>query len=158
MCRHCGVNFTRDEPIELDGWHVDPLMSIVCFRGEQHHFTPQETLYLHSILKAGSNGIRKEALFNRVSDDEDIEIKIVDVLVCKLRKKMSIIDPEYVYIKTMWGIGFAWFKEPCIRNVAFQEEPTPIPEIDVVVTKKKTSGTPRWAIRREARRLQRRRT
>jgi DNA-binding response OmpR family regulator len=106
------VNLEKDVPLLLDGWHVDVLMGYVEFEGEPQKFTHQEVLYLHSIMKCGKDGIRREALFNRCADDTDeTEIKIIDVLVCKLRKKMSRIDPSHTYIKTIWGIGYAWLKE-----------------------------------------------
>lgn len=154
MCRHCGVNYAKDEPVSLDGWYVDPLMNLVFFRDKQVHVSIQQMLYLHSIMRAGKEGMRKEALFNRVAD-EDTEIKIVDVQVCKLRKNMSIADPEHSYIKTVWGIGYVWFKEPCIRHSTFQAPPSVIPEIETVVAKKARLLDPRWERRRRARRLQR---
>lgn len=65
-----------------------------------------EAEYLSSLLKAGF--CTKEALLRhhaRGANKDDLpEIKIVDVMVCKLRKKLR---PYGVHISTLWGRGYA---------------------------------------------------
>lgn len=37
---------------------------------------------------------------------DEPEIKVLDVFVCKIRKKIKKIDKESDYIKTVWGRGY----------------------------------------------------
>ena len=37
---------------------------------------------------------------------DEPELKIIDVFVCKLRKKLSAAASEEVYIHTVWGRGY----------------------------------------------------
>ena len=37
---------------------------------------------------------------------DEPEIKIIDVFVCKLRKKLSKASGGFNYIKTVWGRGY----------------------------------------------------
>ncbi len=37
---------------------------------------------------------------------DEPELKIIDVFVCKLRKKLSSAAGEEVYIHTVWGRGY----------------------------------------------------
>jgi DNA-binding winged helix-turn-helix (wHTH) protein len=42
------------------------------------------------------------------SDVEEPEIKIIDVFVCKLRKKLAQATSGKNYIQTVWGRGYEW--------------------------------------------------
>ena len=47
---------------------------------------------------------------------EDVpEMKIIDVFICKLRKKIAAEVGKTIserLIETVWGRGYRWFKEP----------------------------------------------
>lgn len=47
---------------------------------------------LHAVIEA-----------NRPPGKEITEIKMVDVMICKLRKKLAVYS---VAIQTMWGVGY----------------------------------------------------
>jgi len=83
---------------------VDP-SGIVVRRGEYAVLTRQEHA-IFTALHAASPRIRtKEQLLADVywSENDDPEIKIIDVWICKLRKKLQ---PLGVNIQTVWGQGY----------------------------------------------------
>ena len=42
---------------------------------------------------------------------DEPELKIIDVFVCKLRKKLEVASGGYNYIETVWGRGYM-LKDP----------------------------------------------
>ena len=48
----------------------------------------------------------KEAFLNHLYDDAEPEAKIIDVFVCKLRKKLALASGGREYIETVWGRGY----------------------------------------------------
>jgi two-component system, cell cycle response regulator CtrA len=67
--------------------------------------TPSEAKLFGALLKR--EFLTREALliclYGSVPSDDEVEIKIVDVFICKLRKKLR---PFGIAIETMWGRGF----------------------------------------------------
>lgn len=69
--------------------------------------TPHEAHCL-GVLKQAAGAVTKEAMLSlvyqdRITDGEVPEIKIIDVFVYKLRKKLT---PWGIEIKTLWGRGY----------------------------------------------------
>lgn len=91
----------------------------------------------------------KESLLNAVSwrDDTPPEIKIIDVLVCKIRKKTGGSGIE---IGTAWGVGYQAINHQAIQAVMRGE---PLPPFDPVVNEqrrgrlKNTYGVRHGAVR-----------
>jgi two-component system cell cycle response regulator CtrA len=50
-------------------------------------------------------------------DLDEPEVKIIDVFVCKLRKKLANASGGLDYIETVWGRGYA-LREPIKRAIA----------------------------------------
>ena len=51
--------------------------------------------------------ISKEMLLNHLySGMDEPELKIIDVLICKLRKKLANASGGKNYIETIWGRGY----------------------------------------------------
>lgn len=73
------------------------------------NLTGQEGVMFRAFLLANGNVRTKEALLNELyarkfyAEGEMPEIKIIDVFVCKLRKKL---EPLGLYIGTIWGRGY----------------------------------------------------
>lgn len=70
--------------------------------------SPMEAAMLACMLRR--NEVTKEQLHNTIEQNrpgdgakEPTDPKIVDVMICKLRKKLRLHDLE---IKTMWGMGY----------------------------------------------------
>jgi two-component system cell cycle response regulator CtrA len=66
-------------------------------------------------LRKGST-LTKEMFLNHLYDGTDEpDLKIIDVFVCKLRKKLSVAGQNYIH--TMWGRGYV-MKDPVVEKQA----------------------------------------
>jgi len=84
--------------------------------------TPYEVEILLSIIERGGSVATKEMIMSRVYKDMAGEpaIKIIDVYVCKLRKKILPICGGRDVIETIWGRGFRYVEagvEPKFNEV-----------------------------------------
>lgn len=95
-------NFELKERLKDIGAQIDPWFT--ALRGRS--FTPMEAkitgfLALH-------NTASRKALYSYLYDFNDpAEIKIVDVCVCRIRKKL----PAGIEVQTIYGVGFFMSKE-----------------------------------------------
>lgn len=92
---------------------LDPHGGRVRINDTVVHLTNSERDVL--MIMAGSIGkvFSKEAILNRLyahlaSDRDAPEIKIIDVFICKLRRKLNNAVPNFgnVYLQTIWGRGY----------------------------------------------------
>src|SRR3954447_5559384 len=68
-------------------------------------------------LRQGST-ITKEMILNRMYGGiDEPELKIIDVYICKLRKKLAAASGGRDYIETVWGRGYM-LREPQLCKVA----------------------------------------
>jgi two-component system cell cycle response regulator CtrA len=68
-------------------------------------------------LRQGST-ITKEMILNRMYGGiDEPELKIIDVYICKLRKKLAAASGGKDYIETVWGRGYM-LREPQLCKVA----------------------------------------
>jgi two-component system cell cycle response regulator CtrA len=75
--------------------------------GSRVHLTPKEygTLELLSLRKGMT--ITKEMFLNHLYGGlDEPELKIIDVFICKLRKKLTLACSGENYIGTVWGRGY----------------------------------------------------
>ncbi|MFK7968404.1 MAG: response regulator transcription factor CtrA [Rickettsiaceae bacterium] len=75
--------------------------------GMQVHLTNKEYAILELLAMRKSTVLTKEMFLNHLySSMDEPEIKIIDVFVCKLRKKLSEASGGVNYIETVWGRGY----------------------------------------------------
>ena len=69
-------------------------------------------------LRKGST-LTKEMFLNHLYGDADDEpeAKIIDVFICKLRKKLACASGGMDYIETVWGRGYV-LREPTNQAIA----------------------------------------
>lgn len=68
--------------------------------------TGDEGRMLLALLDAAPRTLSKERLFQtRKSCAEDVEIKLVDVRICKIRQKLAVAGLRDS-IRTAWGVGY----------------------------------------------------
>jgi two-component system, cell cycle response regulator CtrA len=85
-------------------------LKTVKVRGTPVHLTVKayETLELLSLRKGTT--LTKDVLMNRLyGGDNEPERKIIDVFICKLRKKLASATNGEHNIRTIWGTGYALF-------------------------------------------------
>jgi two-component system, cell cycle response regulator CtrA len=76
--------------------------------GEQIHLTNKEYIILELLALRKGSTLTKEMFLNHLYGGVDEpEAKIIDVFICKLRKKLSHASGGLDYIETVWGRGHA---------------------------------------------------
>jgi len=90
----------------------------VELQGQKLHLTGKEYQMLELLaLRIGST-LTKEMFLNHLYGDMDEpEAKIIDVFICKLRKKLANASGGQNYIETIWGRGYT-LREPIKQAIA----------------------------------------
>jgi two-component system, cell cycle response regulator CtrA len=91
----------------------------VELRGQKLHLTAKEYQILALLaLRIGST-LTKETFLNHLYGglDDEPDAKIIDVFICKLRKKLANASGGQDYIETVWGRGYA-LREPTKQAIA----------------------------------------
>jgi len=98
-CPTCG----QDLPPET--FAIDWDAGIIVAAGRFARLTRQEMALFTTLYNAKGAVRSKEQLLAAVTSfiDDEPEIKIVDVFVCKIRKKFAGLN---VAIETVWGTGY----------------------------------------------------
>lgn len=98
-CPTCGQDLPRDDTLRVDD------AGIVVRGGHFACLTPQEACLLDRLRAARGGVVSKASLMAALYplEADEAEIKIIDVFVCKLRKKLA---PLGVEIGTAWGRGY----------------------------------------------------
>lgn len=80
---------------------------IVEVNGKPIHLTGKEYGILELLAVRKGTTLTKEMFLNHLYNGMDEpELKIIDVFVCKLRKKLSAATGGDTYIETVWGRGY----------------------------------------------------
>jgi two-component system, cell cycle response regulator CtrA len=80
---------------------------IVEINRAQVHLTVKEYQILELLSLRKGTALSKEMFLNHLYNSMDEpQIKIIDVFMCKLRKKLAIASGGKEYIETLWGRGY----------------------------------------------------
>jgi len=80
--------------------------------GERVHLTGKEYQMLELLSLCRGTTLTKEMFLNHLYGGMDEpELKIIDVFICKLRKKLANASDGKNYIETVWGRGYV-LREP----------------------------------------------
>ena len=91
---------TGDIEVNLDGKTVE-------VRGNTMHLTGKEYQMLELLSLRKGTTLTKEMFLNHLYGGMDEpELKIIDVFICKLRKKLSEATGRENHIETVWGRGY----------------------------------------------------
>lgn len=105
---HIGVG---DLIINLDTKSVE-------LRGVRLHVTGKEYQILELLALREGSTLTKEIFLNHLYGGMDEpEAKIIDVFICKLRKKLASASGGLDYIATVWGRGYA-LRDPTQQAIA----------------------------------------
>lgn len=91
----------------LNGTPLEHEHALKCACASYFKASPLEAAMLAVMLKR--NEVTKEQLHSVIEQNrptagkEETDLKMVDVMICKLRKKLKPYDLE---IKTLWGMGY----------------------------------------------------
>ncbi|MDA8770416.1 response regulator transcription factor [Planktomarina temperata] len=91
---------TGDIEVNLDGKTVE-------VRGNTVHLTGKEYQMLELLsLRKGTTLTKEMFLYHLYGGMDEPELKIIDVFICKLRKKLSEATGRENHIETVWGRGY----------------------------------------------------
>ena len=86
--------------------------------GQPLHLTGKEYGILELLSLRKGTTLTKEMFLNHLYGGMDEpELKIIDVFVCKLRKKLTTATQGENYIETVWGRGYV-LRDPDAKDVA----------------------------------------
>jgi two-component system cell cycle response regulator CtrA len=86
--------------------------------GNRLHLTAKEYQMLELLALRKGATVTKEVFLNHLyGGTDEPEAKIIDVYICKLRKKLANASGGLDYIETVWGRGHA-LREPLDHSVA----------------------------------------
>jgi DNA-binding response OmpR family regulator len=112
ICEHCGQAILHDkaEAVALDGM-VEVTSSAVIMEGRNVTMTPQELHLVEALAHSRHTFLIKEQIMNYMMQKrgfpaDEPEMKIVDVIICKVRKKMRDAGITKVELYTKWGVGY----------------------------------------------------
>lgn len=109
----------------------------VTVRGVPVHLTGKEYQMLELLSLRKGMTLSKEAIMTHLYGGRDEpELKIIDVFICKMRKKLRAAGSEAV--ETVWGQGFV-LRDPDLQSVA---SPSIAPELSDLV------ANPPWHVGR----------
>jgi two-component system cell cycle response regulator CtrA len=86
---------------------IDRAQRRVRRAGSEVHLTGKEYAMLELLSLRKGTTLTKEMFLNHLYGGMDEpELKIIDVFICKLRKKLSLACDGDNYIETVWGRGY----------------------------------------------------
>ena len=107
---------TGDILVNLDAKTVE-------VNGSRVHLTGKEYQMLELLSLRKGTTLTKEMFLNHLYGGMDEpELKIIDVFVCKLRKKLSSATGGNNYIETVWGRGYV-LRDPPTETVDADKQP-----------------------------------
>ncbi|MBL0849358.1 MAG: response regulator transcription factor [Candidatus Liberibacter ctenarytainae] len=90
-------------------------------KGHRIHLTGKEYQMIELLSLRRNTTLTKEMFLNYLYDGMDEpEVKIIDVFICKLRKKLSSAADGKNYIETVWGRGYV-LRDPGDESDSYRE-------------------------------------
>ena len=104
--------------IQTGGLKVNLDTKTVDVNGQRVHLTGKEYQMLELLSLRKGTTLTKEMFLNHLYGGMDEpELKIIDVFICKLRKKLQAATGGQHYIETVWGRGYV-LRDPADDTVA----------------------------------------
>ncbi len=104
--------------IEIDDLVINLDTKSVAVDGERVYLTGKEYQMLELLALRKGTTLSKEVFLNNLYGGmEEPDPKIIDVFICKLRKKLANASGGTDYIETVWGRGYI-LREPTVVEQA----------------------------------------
>lgn len=96
-----------DAVVRTGGMEINLDTKVVTVNGKVLNLTGKEYALFELLALRKGTTINKEVFLNHLYGGMDEpEIKIIDVFLCKIRRKIEKLDPSEEYIQTVWGRGY----------------------------------------------------
>lgn len=103
----------KNSAMTIGNIRIDPESYEVTVKGEAVELSMREFQLLHYLFENAGKVVSKEQIFSTIWGTDFADIGTVAVNIKNLRDK---IDKENRYIKTVWGVGYKFIKNPEIEN------------------------------------------
>lgn len=103
-----------DTPIEIGGLCLNPASMTVSRDGSPIALSTREFELLSFLMHNAGQTLSRDRIFHEVWGTEYGEVGTVAINIKNLRSKL---DPDWCYIKTVWGSGYCF-----VTQSAFEEE------------------------------------
>ena len=105
-----------DSVIKTGDVEVNIDTKTVTVKGKPLHLTGKEFGIMHLLSLRKGATLNKDQFLNHLYDGiDEPELKIIDVFICKLRKKLLKASGGKNYIETVWGRGYV-LRDPDEKN------------------------------------------
>lgn len=107
ICPHCGYDLRNDEPITIGDAHFDPTLGLF-YRGQPVHLTPNERIFIASLMKANGRFVSNPAMVERLGAEEVVNPEdYVRIYACRVRKIFARLGAGRVIVNS-YGQGYRW--------------------------------------------------
>jgi len=108
-CPNCGFALERIEPFTVGELTVDGEFGDVTWRGVRVPLTPREKAIVITLARGDGTPIKRIGLAEVIGSDELLDPgNLVDVMICKARRKFRELDASFDRIESVWGVGVRW--------------------------------------------------
>ena len=106
-------SFQKNSAMTIGDIRLDPESYEVTVKGKTVELSMREFQLLNYLFENAGKVVSKEQIFSTIWGTDFADIGTVAVNIKNLRDK---IDKENRYIKTVWGVGYKFIKNPEIEN------------------------------------------
>jgi len=101
------------EPIQIGEIRLDPMKMTVTKNGTPVVLSTREFELLHYLMRNAGQVLSREQIFRDVWKTEYGDVGTVAINIKNLRTKL---DPEWAYIKTIWGSGYMFVSQSAFND------------------------------------------
>jgi len=101
------------EPIQIGEIRLDPMGMTVTKNGTPVALSTREFELLHYLMRNAGKVLSRELIFQDVWKTEYGDVGAVAINIKNLRAK---IDPDWTYIKTIWGSGYMFVSQSAFND------------------------------------------
>lgn len=124
LLRRVKINTEFDKRKITQGkFEVDDFSKKFYKEGKKIDLTPTEFSIIKLFMENAGRAIDRDEILTKVWGEYYFgELKIVDVNIRRLRKKIEEDPSNPKYIETVWGVGYRWKEERTSWKIALEEE------------------------------------
>jgi two-component system cell cycle response regulator CtrA len=111
------VNGLHSSVITVGPISIDIFNRVVTIHGVEIALTSKEYAIIELLSIKRGAVVPKETFLSHIYGGlDEPDLKIVDVFICKLRKKMAAMSGGLNFIETVWGRGYTLKENPDVRT------------------------------------------
>jgi len=98
--------------VAVDSYVLDTRRQTLSFQGNTTSLSTGEMCIIHAFLTHAGTALTRDQLMNfAFGSNEHATERSVDVHISRIRALLRDIGDDSTRIRTVWGVGYCWFKE-----------------------------------------------